>query len=167
MIDPGLMRPWSVRRLTAGEHALCAEAFGDSLDAGRVRLWSCPALAWTTGRPFCAGGWLWPGRSLIVYPPAGARRDFTQAPLWEQSVFVHEATHAWQSQQGVNLLWAKLRAGDGEAAYAYDLTPDCRWDGFNIEQQAMLVQHAFLERRGARVPHSQRAYAAVLPFRRA
>jgi hypothetical protein len=72
--------------------------------------------------------------------------------------------HVWQSQRGVNLLLAKLRAGDSDASYAYDLTPDCRWDGFNIEQQAMMVQHDFLRRRGRTAPYPDSAYLAVLPF---
>ena len=164
MIDHHLMRPWTARPLTPGERALCMETFGGDLHLDRVRLWSCPPLAWTTGRPFCAGGWLWPGRSLIVYPPRDAHADFAGASLWEQSIFIHEMTHVWQSQRGVNLLWAKIRAGDGPSAYAYDLTPDCIWDGFNIEQQAMLVQHAFLQRRGRAAPHPEAAYLAVLPF---
>lgn len=158
------MRPWRARRLTPGERALCGECFGDQLDAERVRLWSCPVLGWTTRRALCAGGWLWPGLSLVVYPPAQAWVDFSAAPLWDQSVFVHEMTHVWQSQQGVNLPWAKLRAGDTPAAYGYALTPDCRWEGFNIEQQAMMVQHDFLRRRGRAAPYSTDAYLAVLPF---
>ena len=159
-----LMPPWALRALTPGERDLSTEVFGPTLDLDRVRVWSCPPLSWTTRRPFCAGGLIWPGRSLILYPPSGAHADFALAPLWEQSVFIHEMTHVWQSRQGVNLLLAKLRAGDGPAAYAYDLTPDCRWDGFNIEQQAMLVQHAFLDRRGRPAPHPPEAYLAVLPF---
>jgi hypothetical protein len=122
-------------------------------------------LAWTTRRPFCAGGLLWPGRSLVLYPPDEARADFVEASLSEQGIFIHEMTHVWQSQQGVNLLLAKLRAGDTAASYAYDLTPECAWDGFNIEQQAMIVQHAFLLRRGRLARHPETAYLAVLPFR--
>lgn len=124
MTNKGRMRPWRTRPLTPGERALCLETFGAQLDLDRVRLWSCPPLAWTTGRPFCAGGWLWPGRRLLVYPPGQAHADFGEATLWDQSVFLHEMTHVWQSQEGVNLLWAKLRAGDGATAYAYELTPD-------------------------------------------
>ena len=161
---PNTMRPWTSRALTSGERALSREMFGDDLDLDRVRLWSCPPLGWTTGRAFCAGGWLQPGRTLLVYPPAHAHADFVHAPLRDQSIFIHELTHVWQSQRGVNLLLANLRAGDGPAAYAYRLTSDCRWDGFNIEQQAMLVQHAFLQRRGRTAPHSETAYLAVLPF---
>jgi hypothetical protein len=159
-----LMPSWKVRRLTPGERALSREMFGDRLRLDPVRIWSCPPLAWTTRRPFCAGGLLWPGRGLILYPPREARADFAHAPLGEQGVFIHEMTHVWQSQQGVNLLLAKLRAGDRPASYAYDLTPDCAWEGFNIEQQAMLVQHAFLASRGRPARHPQGAYFAVLPF---
>lgn len=141
--------------------------FGPTLDLDRVRLWSCPPVGWTRRRPFVAGGLLWPGRSLILYPPGLARADFASpdVSLWDQSVFVHEMVHVWQSQNGVNLLFAKLRAGDSEASYAYDLTPGCTWDGFNIEQQAMVVQHDFLRRRGRPAPHPEHAYLAVLPFK--
>ena len=159
-----LMKPWSRRRLTTGERSIARECFGGALDLDRVRLWSCPPLAWTTRRPFCAGGWLSPGLSLVVYPPEQAWADFSLAPLWHQSVLVHELTHAWQSQQGVSLPLAKLRAGDSAASYAYELTPDCDWDGFNIEQQAMLVQHAYLQRRGGAAPYPERQYLSVLPF---
>jgi hypothetical protein len=162
------MEPWRARRLTPGEVALAAETFGPSLDASRVRIWSAPVSRRRGLRPFVPGGWVWPGRTLVVYPRDLARTDFTAAEvsLWDQSVLIHELTHAWQSQRGVNLLLSKLRAGDGPAAYAYRLTPDCRWDGFNIEQQAMIVQHDFLRRRGRAAPHPETAYLAVLPFGR-
>ena len=165
-MTPAWMRRWRARRLTAGEAALCREVFGGQLRLERVRLWCCPPVGWTTERPFVAGGLLWPGRSLILYPPAEARLDFSapETPLYEQSVFIHEMTHVWQSQQGVNLLFAKLKAGDGPAAYAYQLTPGCLWRRFNIEQQAMIVQHDFLRRRGWPSVHPTEAYLAVLPF---
>lgn len=160
-----LMRPWAARALTPGERAICLEVFGPTLRLDRVRVWSCPPLS-LTRRPFVGGGWLWPGRSLIVYPPDQARADFAapEVSLWDQGVFIHEMTHVWQSQNGVNLPLAKLRAGDGPAAYAYELTPECVWEGFNIEQQAMLVQHDFLRRRGRPAPHAGELYLAVLPF---
>lgn len=158
------MRPGRARRLTAGETRLAGETFGPALDAARVRIWSAPVGRGWGLRPFVPGGWLWPGRTLVVYPWDLARRDFSDGSLWEQSVFVHELTHAWQSQRGVNLLWAKLRAGDRPGAYTYRLTEGCRWEAFNIEQQAMIVQHDFLRRRGRPAPHAASAYRAVLPF---
>lgn len=166
MTDPVLMKPWSVRAVTSGEAALLAEVFGAGLDVGRVRLWSCPPLGWTVGRPFCAGGWLIPGRTLIVYPPKAALADFAapETPLSSAGTFVHECVHAAQSQAGVCLPLAKLRAGDTVDSYRYSLSPATRWSDLNIEQQAVVVEHAFLGRRGKATLYPASLYAAVSPY---
>ena len=144
-----LMKPLRRRRLTSGEGALAAEMFGSALDPSRVRVLALPV--WN--RAFVAG----PG--LMVWPARIAWRDFSQAPLGLQGVFVHELTHVWQAQNGVSLLIAKLRAGDSEAAYAYDAAGAADFLQLNIEQQAMVVQHAFLASRGAATPHPAELYA--------
>lgn len=145
------------RRLTQGEAGLCAEMFGGGLDPRRVRLFAQPLSAWR--RAFVAGP------SLVVWPWRLALADFAdaQAPLQLQAMFVHEMTHVWQAQNGVNLLFAKLRAGDGQAAYAYDLGPSPDFARLNIEQQAMVVQHAFTASRGGPAPHAPELYAALSP----
>jgi len=149
------MRPAQVRRLTAGERELAREMFGAALEPGRVRLLSAPVLA----RAFVAG----PG--LIVWPTRSAWADFSapEVPLRAQAVFVHELTHVWQAQQGINLLFAKLRAGDDARAYGYDLAGAPDFSQLNIEQQAMVVEHAFLAARGARTPFAAAQYEACLP----
>jgi hypothetical protein len=143
------------RPLTAGEAALGAELFGDQLNPGIVRLFAQP-LSWPV-RAFVAGP------RLIVWPWRAALADFSaaDAPLAVQAVFVHELTHVWQAQNGVNLLLAKLRAGDGRRAYDYDLTGGPDFAQLNIEQQAMVVQHAFTARRGGRTPYSAEVYAGL------
>lgn len=145
------MKPLSFRRLTAGERALAAEMFGERLDAARVRLFAIPV--WN--RAFVAG----PG--LIVWPAPAARLDFAapDVPLRTQAVFVHELTHVWQAQNGVSLILGKLRAGDRAASYAYDLAAGPAFADLNIEQQAMVVEHAFLASRGGRTPHPAELYA--------
>jgi len=152
---PPLMRPLAARSLTPAERALAREMFHGRLDAARVRLFAAPL--WR--RAFV------PGATLIVWPAGAARLDFGAAdtPLGEQATFVHELTHVWQAQAGVNLLFAKLKAGDAPRAYAYDLDDGCAFAARNIEQQAMMVEHAFLARRGATVPYSAEAYLAALP----
>ena len=147
------MRPLGRRRLTAAERELARAIFGGQIDADRVRLFAAPL--WP--RAFVPSG------ALIVWPAAGALCDFAAdgAPLRAQATFVHELTHVWQAQQGVNLLWAKLQAGDTRAAYAYDLEAGPDFAQLNIEQQAMVVEHAFLAARGARAPHPADAYAAL------
>jgi hypothetical protein len=150
--NPDLMRPLGWRRLTPGERELCAEVFGTGLDPFRVRLFSLPV--WR--RPFVPSG------RLVVWPADSALGDFVTAPLWLQSVFVHEMTHVWQAQNGVFLPFAKLRAGDGRAAYAYDLEDGRGFSELNIEQQAMIVQHAYLAARGGAAPYDSPAYARIL-----
>ncbi len=145
------MKRLSVRRLTAGERALAAEMFGERLDAARVRLLAIPL--WN--RAFVAG----PG--LIVWPATSARPDFSapDVPLRTQAVFVHELTHVWQAQNGVSLILGKLKAGDGAQSYAYDLSGERAFADLNIEQQAMVVEHAFVASRGGRTPHPAELYA--------
>ncbi|MBO9710419.1 MAG: hypothetical protein J7521_19630 [Caulobacter sp.] len=148
------MRPWTFRPLTEGERGLARMVFGAALACSRVRLLAVPAL----NRAFVAGA------GLIVWPVRSARLDFAGAdvPAAVQAQFVHELVHVWQAQHGTWLPWAKILAGDGEAAYAYDLDGSRRFAELNIEQQAMVVEHAFLTLRGGRPPSPARVYAAVL-----
>src|SRR5690349_8207810 len=148
---PARMKPLSLRRLTAGERALGAEMFGAGLAAERVRILALPL--WN--RAFVAG----PG--LIVWPAQSAPRDFAAEGLRMQAVFVHELTHVWQAQHGVSLILGKIKAGDRPASYAYDLANGPAFPDLNIEQQAMVVEHAFLAARGAAAPHPAEAYARV------
>jgi hypothetical protein len=144
-------RPFSLRRLTDGERALASEVFGQALDAARVRILAAPL--WR--RAFVAGA------ELIVWPAAALPEDFAAAPLRAQGVFVHELAHVWQAQNGVRLLLAKIKAGDSAKAYAYDLEKGPAFMALNIEQQAMVVEHAFLAARGVPAPHPAALYAAV------
>jgi hypothetical protein len=144
-----------LRPLTQGERALAAEVFGAGLDAARVRLLAIPY--WS--RAFVASG------RLVVWPARSMRPNFAapDVPLSVKAVFVHELTHVWQAQKGVSLLLGKLKAGDGPKSYAYDLSPGAAFAELNIEQQAMVVQHAFLLRHGGQAPFPAEVYSAVLP----
>jgi hypothetical protein len=142
------MKPFRLRRLTASERALAREMFGEGLEADRVRILAIPV--WP--RAFVAGP------SLIVWPAQALPVDFGAASLRAQATLVHELTHVWQAQSGVRLILAKLRAGDSAAAYAYDLTVDTDFAALNIEQQAMVVEHAFLASRGVATPFAAELY---------
>jgi hypothetical protein len=153
------MRPLRLRRLTEGERALAAEVFGTALKPERIRIFAIPV--WN--RAFVAG----PG--LMVWPARGASTDFADAetPLWLQAVFVHELTHVWQAQRGVSLILGKIKAGDRAASYAYDLAAGPDFGAMNIEQQAMVVEHAFLAARGGQTPHPAELYAQASTYWRA
>jgi len=142
------MTPFALRRLTPAERALAAEMFGDRLDSARVRLFALPI--WP--RAFVAGA------RLMVWPARAALPDFGDAPLGLQATFVHELTHVWQAQNGANLILSKIKAGDSAASYAYDLETGPDFARLNIEQQAMVVEHAFLASRGRPTPFSAELY---------
>jgi hypothetical protein len=124
--------------------------FGKGLHAGRVRVLALPV--WP--RAFVAGP------SLIVWPAPDALFDFGAelVSLQVQATFVHELTHVWQAQRGVFLPLAKLQAGDSAYSYAYDLASGPPFASLNIEQQAMIVEHAFLASRGGAAPFARRLY---------
>ena len=134
------------RTLTPGERALAKRVFGDAVRLDRVRIRRGPErFAVTVG-------------SNLFLPARMARPDFSQAELPLQALFVHELVHVWQFQTrpGWTLLsWASavLSGGYGPklCAYRYDL-PLGDFTRLNLEQQASVVEHAVLLRRGVRAP---------------
>ena len=148
-----------IRTLTEGETALAREAFGEHLECGTVRFLAAP---WPFNRAFVPGRWF--GRDWIVWPARALPQDIAAAPPGQQAVLVHELTHVWQAQQGVNLLTGKLRAGDRPASYEYPTGMDCAWGDLNIEQQAMVVEHRFRLLRGGAAPGTAEFYDRVCPL---
>lgn len=152
MADLDRMAPGAFRKLSPGERVLADRMFGRSLDAARPWIFALPV--WD--RAFVAGA------SLIVWPARAALQDFSAAHPEVQAVFVHELTHVWQAQNGVNLILAKLRAGDRAQSYAYDLSDNGDFRTLNIEQQAMVVQDAYLASQGRPAPHGIEVYSRIL-----
>ena len=149
----------SVRGLTGGEAALATSVFGQDITLETVRILASP---WPFDRAFVPGRWF--GCDWIVWPRAGLLPDISKGPLHLQATLIHELVHVWQAQQGVNLLIAKLRAGDSRASYRYPLDPTCGWASLNIEQQAMAVEHRFRLSRGGAVPADGAFYDRLCPF---
>lgn len=148
-----------IRGLTAGERRLAREALGDAVDLAMVRFFPTP---WPFDRALVPGRWF--GRDWIAWPVRQLPADFAAAPLRLQAVLVHELVHIWQAQTGVNLLNAKLKAGDRADSYRYAVSNDCHWDALNIEQQAMVVEHRFRLSRGERTPGDRAFYHRVCPL---
>jgi len=148
-----------IRPLTPGEADLARGAFGDALNLGPIRFLPAPP---PLSRAFVPGRWF--GRDWIVWPRATLPADIAVAPLKLQATFVHELTHVWQAQQGVNLLTGKIRAGDRPGSYEYPVGMDCSWGGLNIEQQAMVVEHRFRLLNGGKAPAPAEFYDRVCPL---
>ena len=146
-----------IRTLADGERALARTVFGGAVDLDRVRVLTPPWPWWPLARAFVPGRWF--GRDWIVWPRRKTADDLSAGAFGLQAVLVH----VWQAQQGVNLLIAKLRAGDRAESYVYPTTA-CDWAALNIEQQAMVVEHAFRLSRGRPAPASAAFYRATAPF---
>ena len=147
------------RSLTPGEVGLLRSVYGDAIDPAPVRV--------------VLGKWAFFQPRNVVMAPLGRihfhpegdlyRDDFAAASLSDQGLFVHELCHVWQHQRG---LFLPLRRHPF-CRYDYALKPGQRFERYGIEQQAELVRHAFLLRRGAKVAGAPglAVYESVLPFR--
>ena len=133
-----------VRRLTEGEVVLAASVFSDLIDYDGVRLAAAAPFGYavTLGR-------------VILFPP-GSPGDFAQADLRAQAWLIHELTHVWQfatAPRRALKSWAKALLtggyGPGRHAYRYTLPLD-DFAAYGLEQQASIVEHAFLLRQGER-----------------
>lgn len=146
------------RTLTLGEVNLARSIFGDAIDYDRAqvanRKWAFFQPRGVTMAPL----------GCIHFHPRGCnyRDDFAQAALDLQGLFIHEMTHIWQHQKGMFL---PLRRHPF-CRYGYSLKPGWRLERYGIEQQAEIVRHIFLLRRGAMIPGAPplEQYRGILPF---
>ena len=147
------------RPLTATEIALATSVFGAAIDYAQVRIsqrkWAFFQPRETVMAP----------RGHIHFHPRGTRYrdDFAAAALGDQGLFIHEMVHVWQHQRGVCLPIAR----HPWCRYEYALKPGQPLARYGIEQQAEIVRHTFLLRRGAMVPGAPplAQYETLLPFR--
>jgi hypothetical protein len=146
------------RGLTPGEIALAHSVFGDAIDYDRVRI---HAKTW----------WPFQHRRMAMAPnghlylsPKGPLwcDDFCERSITRQGLFIHEMTHVWQHQQGVNLILKRHPF----CRYDYTIKPGWPLERYGIEQQAEIVRHAFELARGEIVPGAPGldVYRGVLPF---
>jgi hypothetical protein len=150
------------RPLTPGEISLGRGIFGDAIDYERVRI---VALPW--GRTAFVIG----SRVHFPHPPA----DFAAEALGPRGWFVHELVHVQQFQDGwLRTAWSWLVVvltggyGRGLPGYRY-AAPFAAWGAYNLEQQAAMVEHAYVLREtGACAPAPQGAtladYEACVPY---
>lgn len=103
-------------------------------------------------------------RGHIHFHPASRsyRPCFGTADLPLRALFIHEMTHVWQHQSGINLLLRRHPF----CRYDYVFEPGRPFDRYGVEQQAEIVKHVFLMRQGVPVPDKPplAQLEAVLPF---
>ncbi|WP_338244909.1 vgr related protein [Aurantiacibacter hainanensis] len=130
------------RPLGAGEVVLARSMFGDAVDYGKVlirrRKWAFFQPRRITMAP----------RGHIHFHPLGEAycEDFATASINRQALFIHEMTHVWQTQTRGD--WYLVLNRMPWASYDYTLKPGWPLTKYGIEQQARIVEHAFLLRNG-------------------
>lgn len=148
------------RPLTDGEVALARGMFGDQIDYARVRMIN---RKWAFFQPRDT---VMAPRGSIHFHPRGCRYcdDFCTAAHDAQGLLIHEMTHVWQHQRGINLLLRRLPF----ARYGYEIEAGKPFDAYSIEQQAEIVRHAFLMREGWQIAGKppRDVYDRLLPFAR-
>lgn len=146
------------RLLTEGEIALARGMFGDSIDYAQVRI---VRHKWAFFQP--RETVMAPTGSLHFHPRGSQYRDdFAAVSVDDQGLFIHEMVHVWQHQKGIVLPIKRHPF----CRYDYAIRPGLPLHRYGIEQQAEIVRHAFLLRRGRRVigaPALER-YESILPF---
>ena len=146
------------RTLTPAERALAASIFGSAIDLDKVRI---RRRRW----------WPFQPRNVVMAPRGHIhfhqesdcyRACFGMAELDDQALFVHEMVHVWQYQSGISLILRRHPF----SRYAYAFEPGQPFARYGIEQQAEIVRHVFLMRRGRRIvgkpPLAE--LEAILPF---
>ena len=149
------------RPLTAGEIVLVQSVFGDAIDCSRVHM---IRRKW----------WPFQPRETVMTPcgnmhfnPAGTAwsDDFSKERIPLQGLFIHEMTHVWQAQKRGKFYLVLMR--HPFCRYDYAIRAGWPLSRYGLEQQAEIVSHAFLMRRGMGVPGvpARAQLETILPFR--
>lgn len=138
-MDPELALP--NRALTSGEVALLKPLFRDGIDYARVRVID-------NSFPLQPENVYMTPRGHIYAPGSLFRADFSLASSGQREVFVHEMTHVWQFENGMDLIGAGTvefikNRGSYEKAYAYELATARDLVEYGMEQQASIVEDFF------------------------
>lgn len=154
MLDEG-------RPLTDAERALAHGMFGDAIDLYAVRIVRRKWWLFQPRRITMA-----PRGNIHFHPKSLSYCDcFASATIGYQGHLIHELVHVWQHQQGVNLVLRRHPF----CRYSYAIKPGWTLDRYGIEQQAEIVRHTFLLRRGLVVPGAPplATLESILPFKSA
>ena len=149
------------RPLSSGEICLARSMFGEAIDYARVHI---VRRKWWPFQP--VGIAMAPTGNIHFHPRSESYSDdFSAAPLALQGLFIHEMTHVWQTQRHGFFYLPLMR--HPFCRYAYALRAGQKFDRYGLEQQAEIVRHIFLAKRGIRLADSDQlaAMEEQLPFR--
>ncbi len=130
------------RGLTGGEIALVRAMFGTAVDTDRATI---RRRRWFPFQPRNVA--MAPCGHIHFHPQSRSYcDDFAAAELHLQGLFIHEMAHVWQAQTRGRWYLPLMR--HPFCRYDYTLKPGWPLTRYGIEQQAEIVRHAFMLRRG-------------------
>lgn len=150
----------AARPLTDGECRLAASVFSTALDLASIRI---VARKWWPLQPRATA--MAPDGNLWFHPQSPwLSADYGREPLGTQGLFVHELVHVWQVQRWGR--WHLILLRHPFCRYRYRLAPGRPFHRYGLEQQAEMVRHLFLLRRGATPAGApaREALEALVPF---
>ena len=136
------------RPLTPGEIALARSVFGEAIDYAQVRMVN---RKWWPFQPRNAA---MAPTGNIHFPPHGDlwSEDFAAEPLGRQGLFIHELTHVWQTQTRGRFYLPLMR--HPFCRYRYEIREGWPFARYGLEQQAEIVRHLFLGKKGIKLPQT-------------
>lgn len=156
----GSCPPGGERCLTPGERALTVEVFGAAIDPDSVRI---RRRRWF---PFQPNGTVMAPMGHLHFAPASPHyvEDFSCAALGAQGLFIHEMVHVWQTQTR-GRWWLPLMRHPF-CRYGYTYREGQPFERYGIEQQAEIVRHWFMAKRGQPSPGTPpiEKLDALVPF---
>lgn len=128
------------RKLTPDEIEAAHSIFGESINYDSVRFIHRPHALMKLFTDAIA-----PNGHVYIYAPDAWAEDYTKSTKRHRRGYMHEMTHIWQHQQGVNLFAKGLASTlanifNFEKAYHYSFDNDRAFEDYEIEQQAQIIQ---------------------------
>jgi len=140
---------------------MCRTVFGEAIDYSAVKI---VKGKWWPFQPRNAA--MAPSGDIYFHPVAGGwSEDFSKESLGRQGFLIHEMTHVWQAQRRGRFYLVLMR--HPFCRYDYAIRAGWPLERYGLEQQAEIVSHAFLMRRGMGVPGvpARAQLETILPFR--
>jgi hypothetical protein len=131
------------RHLTDGEITMAKEVFGDQIDYNTVKVFD-RRFMFILGNNHAQA--MAPNGNIYYPDSSRYSDDFSQDnSRSKKALFMHEMTHVWQYQHGVDLPGSALleylsHGCDYGEAYKVDTTTPKKFEEYGIEQQAEIVE---------------------------
>ncbi len=149
------------RPLTSGERALAASIFGDAIDYDAV---SIRHSRWWPFQP--RNTWMAPCGHIHVPPDSALwSEDYSRTNVRLEALLMHELTHCWQTQRRGKYYLPLMR--HPFCRYPYAVRAGWKFERYGLEQQAEIVRHTYLLRRGIVEPGVPplATLESILPFK--